>query len=386
LEIKSGTNELLIYVNGGQGYVGKVSDGDYSTSLVKSGTGTLILGVYAVWSYTGDTIINEGTMDQIMNNLPHGYGKGNLVVNANGTAGIYGSYVAINGLSNATAVGGIVRNNYTGSSSDRLDLGNNNATASFSGAIQGVFGVIKSGNGTQTFSGVNTYSGGTILSNGVLSVSSTNNIGGANAKVTFAGGTLRITGTTFTNFGAAPLTFTSAGGGLDIADAGNSFTLTNNLASGTVLTKTGAGRLVVSGSVSMLVTDSRALVSGSGSVADWTLKSLTGGSYTPAGPDENVTGNLTLEGNYTFRLNSDGSGDKLTATGAVTMNNIVITISVPENLTDRSKVYTLVKGLSLFGNADLAPTCVLPQDWKLKKIGNELVVKYVSPGTMVSFF
>jgi hypothetical protein len=140
---------------------------------------------------------------------------------------------------------------------------------------------------------------------------------------------------------------------------------------------------VVSGSVASLVTDNRTLVSGSGSVAAWTLKSLTGGVYTPTGI-EAVTGTLTLEGNYTFDLNADGTGDKLTASGAVTMNSIVVTIPVPANLTDKSKVYTLVQGSSLGGTFSLAS--VLPQDWKLKKEGNALVVRYVSPGTMVSFF
>ena len=124
---------------------------------------------------------------------------------------------------------------------------------------------------------------------------------------------------------------------------------------------------------------------GGGAVSAWTVKSLTGGEYMPV-DIEAVTGNLTLEGNYTFDLNTDGSGDKLTATGAVTMNSIVITISTPANLMDRSKVYTLVQGSNLSGTASLAPACVLPYGWKLKIEGNMLVVKYVSPGTLIKFY
>jgi autotransporter-associated beta strand protein len=304
-------------------------------------------------------------------------------VNSGGNFDLGGAAVKINGLASSPMnAGGIVNSSWGAATT--LTLGNGAASASYSGSIQSAtLGLIKVGTGTQTLTGINSYGNGTTLSNGVLSVSSLSNIGGANAKVTFAGGLLRISGTTFTNFNGVPLTFTSAGGGLDLVESGATFTLTNDVPSGTSLTKTGNGSLSVSGSVASLVTDNRTRVSGSGSVAAWTLKSLTGGVYTPTGI-EAVTGTLTLEGNYTFDLNADGTGDKLTASGAVTMNSIVVTIAVPANLTDRSKVYTLVEGSSLSGDFSLAS--VLPQDWKLKKEGSALLVRYVSPGTMVSFF
>jgi len=379
--ITSGTGDLVFNIVNTNPDVGPIVDnGATKVGVTKTGAGQLLIN--AGNTYSGDTVINQG---QLVRGacIPNGVGKGNLLVNAGAIFEMGGSSGGINGLSQSmNNTGGTVQNGWGGLQT--LTLGNGDASASYSGTIIHVGGggiaLVKVGTGTQTFSGVNTYAGGTILSNGVLSVSSTNNIGGANAKVTFAGGTLRITGTTFTGFGATPITV-SGNVGLDIVEASNAFTFTNDVPG--TLTKTGAGGLSVSGSVASLVTDNRTRVGGSGSVAAWTLKSLTGGAYTPAGI-EAVTGTLTLEGNYTFDLNADGTGDKLTASGAVTMNSIVITIPVPANLTDKSKVYTLVEGSSLSGTFSLAS--VLPQDWKLKKEGNALVVRYVSPGTMVSFY
>lgn len=57
----------------------------------------------------------------------------------------------------------------------------------------------------------------------------------------------------------------------------------------------------------------------------------------------------------------------------------------PQRTEGKSKGYTFVQGSSLSGTASLAPSCVLPYGWKLKIIGSVLVVKYVSPGTVVSF-
>jgi autotransporter-associated beta strand protein len=394
--LTSSTGELFLNLPG-QRVVVSADLADYSPSVklnvVKHGTG--ILQLYAS-PHTGDTVINQGELGFRGN----ASGKGNPVfassffVNQGGllTFGTGGTMAMIGGLGQKTRQGG----NVSTYGLAVFCVGNNNLDGYFNGRIyDNYYGgsgndltFIKIGTGTQILSGTNNnYRGGTILSNGVLSVSSTNNIGGANAKVTFAGGMLRITGTSFTNFNGVPLTFTSVGGGLDLVESGVAFTLTNNVPSGTSLTKSGAGTLSVSGSVNMLVTDKAATVTtaGGGAVSAWTVKSLTGGEYMPV-DIEAVTGNLTLEGNYTFDLNTDGSGDKLTATGAVTMNSIVITISTPANLMDRSKVYTLVQGSNLSGTASLAPACVLPYGWKLKIEGNMLVVKYVSPGTLIKFY
>ncbi|MCX6899789.1 MAG: autotransporter-associated beta strand repeat-containing protein [Verrucomicrobia bacterium] len=95
--------------------------------------------------------------------------------------------------------------------------------------------------------GANTYNGGTFLNGSVLSVGSDNNLGAASSAITFAGGVLRITGTTFTNLDSRPVNWGTFNGGFDIADAANVFTITNAIAGSTGLLKLGSGALVLSG-------------------------------------------------------------------------------------------------------------------------------------------
>jgi autotransporter-associated beta strand protein len=66
----------------------------------------------------------------------------------------------------------------------------NNQSTTFSGVIQGTGGVNKTGAGTLTLSGDNSYSGGTTVSAGVLNVSNTTGAGTGTGPVNVNTGTL----------------------------------------------------------------------------------------------------------------------------------------------------------------------------------------------------
>ncbi len=134
-----------------------------------------------------------------------------------------------------------------------LIVGGNNLSTSFSGTIQdgGTNGgtgssLVKTGTGGLTLSGVNTYTGGTTLNGGTLSVSSESNLGDLGGALTFNGGILQITGTTF-NSTVRNINWGALGGGFDIADAANEFQLLQTLSGTGGLTKLGAGTLTVFG-------------------------------------------------------------------------------------------------------------------------------------------
>ena len=115
------------------------------------------------------------------------------------------------------------------------------------GAVSGAGGIVKSGVGTLTFgSASNSYGGGTELSEGIVSVGANGALGNAAGTLFFKGGTLEITGTTFTSTARA-ISWGTGGGGFKVADASNTFTVGQSLSGSGVLSKTGPGTLVLSG-------------------------------------------------------------------------------------------------------------------------------------------
>lgn len=390
-------SDLVVYMfsqsSNNQRIMANISDNNGPvgvTIAADSGSGAR-LRLDGVNTYSGDTVINGGGLYGVK--IPYGSGKGNLVINSGGTADLAAGDVMVNGLSASPGnAGGTLNNTYSGTATNTLTVGHGDASATYPGTIlkgaTRTVALIKVGSGTQTLSGMNTYNGGTILSNGVLNVSSTNNIGGAKAAVTFAGGTLQINGAAFTSLGATPLTFTSAGGGLDIADAGNSFTLTNNLATGTVLTKTGAGMLTLTGTqLGTINTDDPSKISFGAGLGFYNLGLTSGGVFSPSG--NGTIGTLAVNNDLTFsgKLLVDvtsSTNDTVTAGGTITLSAGATLEIVNTSLLNRSKSYTLL-------TAGVGPVSVssltalnLPALWKLKAVGNTVVLYYAS-GTMISF-
>jgi autotransporter-associated beta strand protein len=130
---------------------------------------------------------------------------------------------------------------------NELTVGGNHGSTEVSGVISGTGGsLVKVGTGALALSGTNTYSGGTTLAGGTVSVGSDANLGGAASALTFNGGTLQVAGTSFTST-ARTITWDAGGGGFDIADPANSFTVSQALGGTGGLAKLGAGTLVLSG-------------------------------------------------------------------------------------------------------------------------------------------
>lgn len=118
--------------------------------------------------------------------------------------------------------------------------------ATIASNLTGASALVKTDLGTLVLSGANSYTGGTLLNAGTLSVSSDGNLGHAATGVTFNGGVLRVTGTSFTSTSRA-VTWDSNGGGFDIANAANSFTLSQALGGTGRFAKLGAGTLILTG-------------------------------------------------------------------------------------------------------------------------------------------
>ena len=135
---------------------GSIGDGGQGYALNKAGNGTLVLS--GSNSYTGTTGVNAGTVL-----LSNANALRNSVVNMNsGTlafSAASGTYnvAGLTGSSNLSLTG-------TGGSGVSLAVASLGASTTYSGVLSGLGGIVKSGTGTLTLSGSNSYSGQTVLS------------------------------------------------------------------------------------------------------------------------------------------------------------------------------------------------------------------------------
>ena len=194
------------------------------------------------------------------------------------------------------------------------------------------------GGGTLTLSGTNTYSGGTTVTAGTLSISKDASLGAATGGLTLNGGALEVTGTSDTGLGSSrSLAIGSSGATIDINASAENYAIGQSIATTTGgLTKTGSGALALDAANSysggttlsagtLILGAAVALGTGVFSLDGGTLQASTDlsganavtnattlfGSCTISGSD-NITfaGSLSYGGNYTL-TNNVGSGRSL---------------------------------------------------------------------------
>lgn len=223
----------------------------------------------------------------------------------------------------------------------------------YTGLVSGTGALEKNGTGTLTLapsaSGGNTYTGGTVLKQGALSVSADRALGASSGGVTFDGGTLQLA----SNFDLAStrgISVTSNGGTID-TQAFQS-TISQGITGVGALTKTGTGTLVLNGANTY---------SGGTSVAAGTLAlgDATHATASAAGPvavaagatlggygsvNGNVTNNGTIavanalsaaasgpQGTFTINGQLTNAGLVQVGAGQQTGNNLVVSNYVGQN-------------------------------------------------------
>ncbi|EHR10779.1 autotransporter-associated beta strand, partial [Brucella abortus bv. 1 str. NI486] len=194
--------------------------------LMKSGTGTVTLS--GVNTYTGGTTLTAGTLAAASdNNL--GGASGGLTFNG-GTLQVMGT--------SWTSTSRAVSLQAGGGTFDIEDAANNFAVTQ---GVAGAGGLTKSGSGTLTLSGANSYTGATTVSASTLVVANDNTGGGTTTVDVGAGlhiGTGGVSGS---------LAGDIVNNGTLVVDRSNAFDLANVISGTGSLTKNGAGTLTLSG-------------------------------------------------------------------------------------------------------------------------------------------
>ncbi|HWY32293.1 MAG TPA: autotransporter-associated beta strand repeat-containing protein, partial [Candidatus Acidoferrum sp.] len=223
-----------LLTTGASGHSGAVNSPNNGNFIVtKNGAGT--------WTTSGNgdngssgIIVNQGlvNLNKSSSGGTHAVGGPGLTINNGGTARITGTggdqiYDGTSvtlasggtfdlngnneGFANLYGSGGTVDNTAAGTAAT-LILGN--GTSTFGGRLQNsgsgaTLGLFKSGTGTLTLSGANSYTGGTIISNGTVAFSSTANV--SMPYIITTGGTLAVTAANATT--SLPMSSLTLGGG-----------------------------------------------------------------------------------------------------------------------------------------------------------------------------
>ena len=227
-------------------------------TLTKTGPGDLQL--VASNSFSGAMVINGGYVEcQVSGSA----GSGQITVNSGGELVSIGATIANSLLLNAgakisgdnhntTVFSGTVNaaGNFTVAPRDFYRTGQPGRTVTFSGVISGpgTLTVDSTGatpGGAVVLAGANTYTGGTIILSGTVSVGTDANLGAANGGVTINGGTLSSTNTTGPTIPTRVFTIGAAGGTINVSGNLSVGKLllnhVNQLVGTGTLTKTGTG-------------------------------------------------------------------------------------------------------------------------------------------------
>ena len=312
---------------------GVISNSGGTAGLTKAGVGTLTLS--GANTFNGNTTVSAGLLT--LNNAS-ALQNSTLdttasIASSNATTGLKttATTLTLGGLSGDKNLASLFHstNGYGGVTALTLNpaLGQ---TPSYSGIIaNGASGmtVTKTGAGTQVLTVANSYTGGTAINGGILSIGNAAALG-TTGTISFGGGTLQYNGIT-TDLSSR--FSTAANQAYRVDTNGQTVTWAGALASsGGSLTKTGGGTLILTGGLSNSFGGAVAVNGGILAVTDGTsLKNVTGAITVASGaafnysrnfgPGNDLANALTLSGAGAGGLGALNLFGNVTATGAITL-------------------------------------------------------------------
>jgi autotransporter-associated beta strand protein len=342
------------------GSVGVEIDGDSST-VINSGH---------ITTTASNSIVLAGSNDRLELGNGYDFGSGNVVATGAGAALVLG-----------------------GAANSSFDV----SQLSQSTVFRNFASFEKTGTSTWTLLGTPGQVTDWTLTGGELSVADDASLGNSTSSLTFNGGVLKITGTAFQQTTRA-ITWGSAGGGFDVDDASNVFTVSQGLTGTGGLLKTGAGTLELSGTndysgathivvgilqsgVSTGLSANSAFTVDSGATLDLhgnnsTIGSLAGGGNVLLGVNAlevggdntstefsgqitgNATGALSKTGSGTFTVTGNGNsymGETTVNDGALIVNGSIASSSLTTVNANATLGGSGTVGTTMINGGTLAP-------------------------------
>lgn len=213
-----------------------------SGSLVKTGTGTLVIGYNSLPNtFTGGVMITSGTLG-----IFQGNSLGALPGSTTTQLTFAGNSTLQFEVANPTALNANRAFMIASGVTATIDTQAYNVT--INGALGGSGGVLaKAGNGTLTLNGNNTYGGGTVVSAGTLKMGNANAIGPSSTALTLNGGTLDLNG-----FSKTVGALASTGGSIVGLDLGSGLAAASATISGTTYIGINAASISAAGTYSLI--------------------------------------------------------------------------------------------------------------------------------------
>lgn len=226
-----------------------------SGTLQKTGAGTMRWG-----ASTAEFALDSGALIDIQEGIFRGGSHGDEIWTNNlsdlnvGASGNFRS-VEANVRVDAVTGSGIIETGFNGAGYSHFTIGVDNGDGDFSGVIQDHSypgNITKIGTGTQTFSGLNTYSGDTVVENGTLIIAANNALGSAGTTTVQSGATLGFQGgIAESNQTAINIAGTGYGGNGAIRNISGSNTINSPVVlSSDATINSVAGNLTIAGTVS----------------------------------------------------------------------------------------------------------------------------------------
>lgn len=359
---------LLTNVNNGGAIFDSTGSITVASNLVAAGAGGVtkngagILSLTGTNTFTGTVAVNAGTLS---------VGSATAIPDFSKVAVASGAFLAFNlpTFSSASIAASIAPVTFQPGAGVGLDVATG-AVQTYSDALGGFTNFIKTGAGTLTLAGANTYTGTTTVAQGVLSQSSVASIANSSGLVLGSGantGTFTYTGGVDTISLPIALGGTTGGGTLDLSSATGPVTVSSNVTStvaGTKLFTLANASATNAVNFNGTVSDGAGVVgiaktAGAGTVFLNTANNISGpngvnqGVLTATASNALGTGVINITGGGT---NTVANGGTLVLTGGITLPNSALVLTSrtdPATTTPTAHIENLSGNNTLGGNMSI---------------------------------